>query len=771
MKFGISFRCLLVAMVTFIALMRANCLAALQSQESAPERQMRGEIPPIHGKAGGRPMVPKDLFAMPSYDAKVLSPDGNMVAVVVHRTAPGAASGDLWGLNHRCELWVIELNGGPRKLLTSKEPVKLSQWDPVWSPDSQRLAFLSSEGEDNAFLEIWDRASGQMQRVSTSGIDIDAVITKESGEGSFDGNALVWLDNQHLMSIVLPKSLHSHEFDDDRKSIELASEGVKSAAAGVEPTAIVASSPPDQIKESAPPVARLVIFNTKTGNVRDVGELPASQARDSERDVVISPDGNWAAINLLEPAHEPLSLETSPPSADLFYSGRIGVIRLAAQASGVRWLGGIRSGHAIVLDWQPDSSQFIFAGHRTGNKSQICVAAVNTATGEWHPLAELKNEQLSNDGELIHVIGLRLLPEHQVALRIRNVREGGDLRNTWWAVTDDRAMPLALNDPRLTRKSSAETKESIKFETSGTGRLFTEDAAGHEETLFPEVAQLAAIEEPRYLELNYTALDGSKQYAELILPYGYVPGTKYPTVVWVYAGDVNTGPNDRVKRDEDSFLNLMLLTGHGYAVLIPSMPLSPTEVPSDPMLHLNDGVDPAVDRAIALGVADPDRLALFGHSYGGYSVFGLVTETHRYRAAVASSGLSDLSAMYLDFDARYRYDHPNEAAFAPYSTESGQFRMGVPLWSEPDRYIRNSPVFAADKIDTPLLFIDGALDIGEIQNQEMFTALNRQGKRAEYVCYLGENHFIKSPANILDMWDRIFKWLDSYVKNPELAGK
>jgi dipeptidyl aminopeptidase/acylaminoacyl peptidase len=53
----------------------------------------------------------------------------------------------------------------------------------------------------------------------------------------------------------------------------------------------------------------------------------------------------------------------------------------------------------------------------------------------------------------------------------------------------------------------------------------------------------------------------------------------------------------------------------------------------------------------------------------------------------------------------------------------------------------------------------------------MFTILHRQGKRAEYVRYLGEQHSLGSPANILDMWQRVFTWLDIYVKNPEVGEK
>jgi dipeptidyl aminopeptidase/acylaminoacyl peptidase len=96
-------------------------------------------------------------------------------------------------------------------------------------------------------------------------------------------------------------------------------------------------------------------------------------------------------------------------------------------------------------------------------------------------------------------------------------------------------------------------------------------------------------------------------------------------------------------------------------------------------------------------------------------------------------------------------------------------RMGVPLLADPARYLRNSPVFAADRITTPLLIVSGDLDMMGIKSEAMFTMLNRQGKRAEFVRYLGEGHELDSPANVLDLWQRVFNWLDTYVKNPSTA--
>jgi dipeptidyl aminopeptidase/acylaminoacyl peptidase len=198
-------------------------------------------------------------------------------------------------------------------------------------------------------------------------------------------------------------------------------------------------------------------------------------------------------------------------------------------------------------------------------------------------------------------------------------------------------------------------------------------------------------------------------------------------------------------------LNLQILAARGYAVLQPSVPLGSHGVAGDPMLDLPKGVLPAVDRAVELGVADPERVFLLGHSFGGYGGYGLISLTKRFRAAVALAGASDL-------------------VFQSALLEVGQGRLGAPPWRDAARYVRNSPIFYADRIETPLLIIQGDLDYVPIQqDEEMFTALYRQGKRARFVRYWGEGHILNSPANIRDMWGRIFAWFEEWAHGSSSA--
>jgi dipeptidyl aminopeptidase/acylaminoacyl peptidase len=203
------------------------------------------------------------------------------------------------------------------------------------------------------------------------------------------------------------------------------------------------------------------------------------------------------------------------------------------------------------------------------------------------------------------------------------------------------------------------------------------------------------------------------------------------------------------------------------------MPVEPTgERASDPYMELTKGVLPAVDRTIELGIADPDRVAVMGHSFGGFSAVGLVTLTTRFKAAVSLAGLSDFISFYGTFDIRDRYEpYPQEHLFRQFLAETGQLGMGNPPWRDIGHYLRNSPIFYVDRIRTPILIVQGDMDLVSIgQGEELFTALDRENKRARFVRYWGEGHMLSSPANITDLWKQIYAWLDEYVKGERPRG-
>jgi dipeptidyl aminopeptidase/acylaminoacyl peptidase len=227
-------------------------------------------------------------------------------------------------------------------------------------------------------------------------------------------------------------------------------------------------------------------------------------------------------------------------------------------------------------------------------------------------------------------------------------------------------------------------------------------------------------------------------------------------------GDTSEVPVSPFSADQYSPL---LLASRGYAVLFPSMPLAPRGAKSDPMIDIPKGVMPAIDRAIEVGIADSDRVGVMGASYGGYATYALVTNTRRFKAAVSWAGLTNLVSLYGIIPANYRAGPDAHVPLAaPEQAESGQERMGAPPWDDLWRYLKNSPIYYVDRIETPILMIHGDVDIVPIeQDEELFTSLFRLRKRARLVRYWGEWHAIESPANIRDMWTRVFDWFDHYL--------
>jgi dipeptidyl aminopeptidase/acylaminoacyl peptidase len=295
--------------------------------------------------------------------------------------------------------------------------------------------------------------------------------------------------------------------------------------------------------------------------------------------------------------------------------------------------------------------------------------------------------------------------------------------------------------------------------------LWASTQAGKAPTRVAEAnAHLHDVVAPEMKAIHYEDANGRKLHGWLVLPSGFAALKRWPMVAHVYPGTVFS---DQAKPwlDDDS----ELLAGHGYVVLLPSMPGAEGSPLRDPYDELAKQVLPAVDKAIELGIADPKRLGLMGHSFGGYAVYGLVTQTTRFQAAVARAGISDLVSNYGQLNPRsWRGEFPLEDAYQVSWSESGQARLGSPLWKDMSRYIHNSPIQYVGRVETPLLMLHGDLDFVPIQQaEEFFTSLARRGKRARFVRYWGEGHLILSNrANYVDYWQQIYAWFDELLAKP-----
>jgi dipeptidyl aminopeptidase/acylaminoacyl peptidase len=203
--------------------------------------------------------------------------------------------------------------------------------------------------------------------------------------------------------------------------------------------------------------------------------------------------------------------------------------------------------------------------------------------------------------------------------------------------------------------------------------------------------------------------------------------------------------------------NMQMFATRGYAVLLPNAP----QHLGTPMTDLMKTVIPGVDKAVELGIADPEKIGVMGISYGGYSTLALIVQTTRFKAAVMINGYGDLLGHYgqLKSDGT-SYGLPN--------METGQGLMGGTPWEYRSRYVENSPIFYLDKVQTPILIISATEDsaVSDFLGDQVFVALRRLGKEAAYAKYIGEDHgpLYWSYANQVDYLNRITQWFDEHLK-------
>lgn len=233
----------------------------------------------------------------------------------------------------------------------------------------------------------------------------------------------------------------------------------------------------------------------------------------------------------------------------------------------------------------------------------------------------------------------------------------------------------------------------------------------------------------------------------LVIPY---PGASYPTA-----------PDPTGRGVGRYSANPQLLAAAGFAVLIPSLPRARGQEPAE---GLAKQILAAVDVAAATGEVDVSRLGIMGQSFGGYSALMAATQSARFRAVVASAAPSNLTSMRGAFDPHHEVLPRDGLELNPtYGwSELGQGQLGVSPWDDPAKYVRNSPVFFADKITAPVLLIHGDGDFVRLsQAQEMFSALYRLGKDAQLLTAYGEGHIISSPANRKAVTSHTLAWLQS----------
>jgi dipeptidyl aminopeptidase/acylaminoacyl peptidase len=740
------------------------------------------------------PLRVEDIVAMHSFSDWTpvkFSPDGTRLAYAAkdnRKIGPNAIEQfpltgvPLNGLG--ADIYVVQAKTGE---VTNVTGGIANNWAPSWSPDGRNLAFLSDrDGSGQAKLWILEMATGTMRKAS---------------EVSVRAIEIQWLpDSREVLLTALPENLTPRQFAERALGNAVDKNPAQPQDKVAGSTVVLFRAEPSGPQGSG----RTESAWNLDGWLRDLllVDVYSGRARVLDRGhritkVAPSPDGFHVAVTI------PKRFEKTGSQQVLFDLNILSLDNSEARilAPDIRFLHGGAS-----FNWSPDGSQLVY--QTGGMEATGDCYLVDAKTGAirnisnlhshpkqrvypplWDPeghniyfLQENSIWKASRDQET--AIRVAQIPQHRIFELVANqgVLFSPDGTRSLLALTYDDALKQSGF-----YKVDLETGESFQMRQedhwyftysrednvsiSPNGKLvafFLEDAQHAQELWlatqnFQNVRRLTHIN-PQLDNyqmgsarlIDWRSLDGEQLHGALLLPAGYEEGKRYPLLVCVYGGA--SASSDLVRFGPScATMNMQLFATRGYAVLLPDAP----QRLGTPMADLAKTVLPGVNKVIEMGVADPSRLGVMGHSYGGYSVLSLIVQTKRFKAAMSVDGYGDILAAYGQMDkSGSTYNVP--------IAENGQALMGGTPWQFRERYIENSPVFYLDRVETPLLLVHGAEDnaVASFLADEVFVGLRRLGREVVYAQYQKESHSPQtwSYENQMDFCNRVIAWFDAHLK-------
>jgi dipeptidyl aminopeptidase/acylaminoacyl peptidase len=253
--------------------------------------------------------------------------------------------------------------------------------------------------------------------------------------------------------------------------------------------------------------------------------------------------------------------------------------------------------------------------------------------------------------------------------------------------------------------------------------------------------------------VKYKRADGLDLSFTLYTPPGYKEGTRVPTILYAYPLDyADASKAGQVVGSQETFTRLRqyrLLLLAGYAIIDDaSFPIigDPKKAYDTYLDQLVADAKAAVDEAVRLGVADPERIGVTGHSHGALMTVNLVAHSDLFRAGVATSGSYNKTLTPFGFQNERRS-----------------------VWEAADVYLKVSPFFFADKLKTPLLIVHGAEDANPgttpLQASKLYEAIRGNGGTARLVILPHEPHWYSAMESNEQLIYEMLRWFDKYVKN------
>ncbi len=261
------------------------------------------------------------------------------------------------------------------------------------------------------------------------------------------------------------------------------------------------------------------------------------------------------------------------------------------------------------------------------------------------------------------------------------------------------------------------------------------------------------------LKMKYKRADSVDLTGDLYLPKGYDPAKDgpLPVLIWAYPREYNNAADAaQVRGSSDRFTTIswgspIFYVMRGYAVLdnaeMPIVAASKEGKPNDTFIEqLKLNAEAAINALSCLGVGDPKRVAVGGHSYGAFMTAHLLSHTNLFKAGLARSGAYNRTLTPFGFQAEERT-----------------------YWEAPDLYYKMSPFSYANKIKTPILLVHGEADDNPgtfpINSERLYNAIKGHGGTVRLVYLPYEAHGYRGKENLLHLLWEQSQWLDRFVKN------
>lgn len=522
-----------------------------------------------------------------------------------------------------------------------------------------------------------------------------------------------------------------------------------------------------------------------------------------------SPDGRFIAFTAEEPKERkfktppPVVVDESDSPAQLWVLDPVSK-QVSQLTRGSR--------HITDFNWSPDGARIVYAARAssrliTAPTTEIYV--VPTAAGEapydTGAAAQItrgngaeSDPQFSPDGKWISYLAhadddattgplrIHLEPLAGGEPRVVARKFDGYIKRYRWVADSQRIVFLAglgvrahifstgladLSPQALTRDEGASTDFSITPDgltlvyVHENPRMPTEIVYLSSRIMIPVlITRLNPQTEPIALgqveTVRWKSNDGTMVEGLLVYPVGYETGIRYPLLTYIHGGPESA----YVRGFNADWMSLpQVYAGHGYAVFMPNFRGSSNYGArfSQSNARLAGKVDyedivSGIDDLIKRGIADPERLAVAGWSYGAYMSGLLIGRTNRFKCAAFGAGLSNAVSYWGTADI---------------VSQRERLHGGTP-WESRRSYEEQSPLTWLRGVRVPVLIFHGEKDerVPLGQSSETYRTLKRLGVTAQLVIYPNEGHILNTPSYQLDKMQREFNWIERYIGNPKPAS-